>query len=56
MTIVVVRDELPGTGKSTRMIDEINNTPSDEKWIVVTPFLKECHRYTDHFKTKRNNQ
>lgn len=45
MTIVVVRDELPGTGKSTRMIEEINHSPSDQKWIIVTPFLKECHRY-----------
>lgn len=45
VTKVLVRDELPGTGKSSRMIQEINNSPSDQKWIVVTPFLKECHRY-----------
>lgn len=42
---VVVKDQLPGTGKSSRMIEEINNSDADERWIVVTPFLKECHRY-----------
>lgn len=44
-TKVTVHDCLPGTGKSTRMIDIINNSNKDERWIVVTPFLKECHRY-----------
>lgn len=45
MTTVIVYDQLPGTGKSSRMIEEINNSPKDQRWIVVTPFLKECHRY-----------
>jgi hypothetical protein len=45
MTRVVVHDCLPGTGKSTRMIDKINNSNKDVRYIVVTPFLKECHRY-----------
>lgn len=45
MTEVVVHDWLPGTGKSSRMIEQINNSNKDQRWIVVTPFLKECHRY-----------
>lgn len=45
MTKVIVYDELPGTGKSWRMIDKINNADKDRRFIVVTPFLKECHRY-----------
>jgi len=45
MTKVVVHDCLPGTGKSSRMIDKINNSNKDVRYIVVTPFLKECHRY-----------
>lgn len=45
MTKVIVYDELPGTGKSWRMIEAINNADKDRRFIVVTPFLKECHRY-----------
>lgn len=45
MTKVIVYDQLPGTGKSTRMIEKINNSDKDKRFIVVTPFLKECHRY-----------
>lgn len=45
MTKVIVYDQLPGTGKSTRMIDKINNSDKDKRFIVVTPFLAECHRY-----------
>lgn len=45
MTKVTVHDWLPGTGKSTRMIERINNSSPDERWIVVTPFLTEAHRY-----------
>lgn len=45
MTKVTIYDQLPGTGKSTRMIDKINNSDKDKRYIVVTPFLAECHRY-----------
>lgn len=45
MTSVLIHDSLMGTGKSTRMIEMINNSPEEQRWIVVTPFLKECHRY-----------
>lgn len=45
MTKVIVYDQLPGTGKSTKMIESINNADKDRRFIVVTPFLKECHRY-----------
>lgn len=45
MTTITIHDSLMGTGKSTAMIDRINNSDSDTRWIVVAPFLKECHRY-----------
>lgn len=45
VTQVVIHDCLMGTGKSSKMIDTINNNPSDQRWIVVVPFLQECHRY-----------
>lgn len=45
MTQVIIHDQLPGTGKSHRMIERINNSNTDERFIVVTPFLAECHRY-----------
>lgn len=50
MTKVIVHDQLPGTGKSKSMIERINESPSDEKWIVVAPFLTECHRYAGTLK------
>lgn len=40
-----VYDSIMGSGKSTRMIEEINNSLPETRWIVVTPFLAECHRY-----------
>jgi len=45
MTKVNIKDQLMGTGKSSKMIEEINNSDPDQRYIVVTPFLKECHRY-----------
>ena len=45
MTKVIIKDELMGTGKSTRMIEEINNSHPDQRYIVVVPFLAEAHRY-----------
>lgn len=42
---VTVHDCLPGTGKSSRMIEKINESDPDTRWIVVVPFLAECHRY-----------
>lgn len=44
-TVVKIRDQLMGTGKSWRAIEQINNSPKDERFIVVAPFLAECHRY-----------
>lgn len=45
MTYVIVKDQLMGTGKSTKMIREINESDPEQRYIVVTPFLAECHRY-----------
>lgn len=44
-TVVKIREQLMGTGKSWRAIEEINNAPKEERFIVVAPFLDECHRY-----------
>lgn len=44
-TKVTIYDELMGTGKSKKMIDKINNSDKDKRYIVVVPFLSECHRY-----------
>lgn len=45
MTKVIVHDQLMGTGKSSKMIETINNAPEENRYIVVAPFLDECHRY-----------
>lgn len=45
MTHVIIHDSLMGTGKSTRMIEHINNQPREKRYIIVAPFLSECHRY-----------
>ena len=45
MAKVIVKDELMGSGKSTRMIEQINESPIETRWIIVAPFLSECHRY-----------
>lgn len=42
---MIVKDELMGSGKSTRMIKQINESPAETRWIIVAPFLSECHRY-----------
>jgi len=45
VTHVIIKDQLMGTGKSSKMIEEINQDDPDQRYIVVTPFLAECHRY-----------
>ena len=41
MTKVTIKDELMGT----RMIEEINNSHPDQRYIVVVPFLAEAHSF-----------
>ena len=49
---IVVRDEIMGAGKSSRMIKEIEehfrtNPASDRRYIVVVPLRTEVERYTE---------
>ena len=51
---VIIVDEMMGSGKSTAAINYINNS-SDERFIVITPYLEEVERYikscqSKHFK------
>lgn len=45
MTDICVLDAYPGWGKSTKMIDMIKNDTTDNKYLVITPYLVEAHRY-----------
>lgn len=47
MTRVLVKEMLMGQGKSTWMIDTINNDVDIQhsKYVIVLPYLDECHRY-----------
>ncbi len=45
MTNIKVLDAIMGSGKSTRLIDDISNLPLTTKVIVVLPLLTECHRF-----------
>jgi hypothetical protein len=41
--MIKIIDALMGTGKTTKMIDEMNAHP-EQLYMVVVPFLKECKR------------
>src|SRR5690625_2573690 len=45
-----------GTGKSSRMIDTINSSCPSSRWIVVVPFLAECHRYAGTIIDKESKE
>lgn len=42
---VNIVDEIMGAGKSSAAINFINSSPSDTKFLVITPYLKEIERY-----------
>lgn len=42
-----VIDSGMGTGKTTKIIEYINNSEPYEKFIFITPYLKECKRVID---------
>lgn len=49
---IIIKDELMGSGKSTRMIKEINNdVDENSRYIIVLPYLAECHRYAGTIST-----
>ena len=41
---IKVLDAMMGSGKTTRLIQDIANLPPDSKVIYITPLLTECHR------------
>lgn len=41
---IKVYDAMMGSGKTTRLIQEISQLPKDAKIIYITPLLSECHR------------
>lgn len=44
--IVEVRDRICGDGKTTDMLKEVKESflnGADDKYIIITPYLKECH-------------
>lgn len=45
MTKITVYDACCGSGKSTRIIEELSKLPDEQKIIVVVPLLSETHRY-----------
>lgn len=56
-TVFKVYDAMMGSGKTTRMIEEIRTTDNDQNFLYITPLLDECHRIAgtsydedDHFK------
>lgn len=44
MTKIKVLDACMGSGKTTRIIQDISESDRDTKWIVVVPLLSETHR------------
>lgn len=41
---IKVLDAMMGSGKTTKLIDDISKLPADSKVIYITPLLTECHR------------
>lgn len=52
---VRVLDACPGSGKTTKLIDEISKLPVDSKIIYVTPMLSECHRVAGTYALMDDN-
>lgn len=43
-TVFKIYDAMMGSGKTTRMIQEIKTTDNDQNFLYITPLLDECHR------------
>lgn len=54
MLDVKVVDAYPGWGKTTNIINMIKKDKTDQRYLVITPYLSEAHRYagTEYIKTK----
>lgn len=42
--MIKVYDAIMGSGKTTKIIEEIQKSPMTQKFIFITPLLSECHR------------
>ena len=49
---VHIVDAIPGSGKSSAMINYINNAPADEKFLYITPYLEEVERIKENCMSK----
>ncbi|NUF12766.1 hypothetical protein [Acinetobacter oleivorans] len=56
-TVFKVYDAMMGSGKTTRMIEEIRTSDNKQNFLYITPLLDECHRISgtsydpeDHLK------
>jgi len=43
-TVFKVYDAMMGSGKTTRIIDEIKTADNSQNFLYITPLLNECHR------------
>ena len=41
---IKVYDAMMGSGKTTKIIENIKNSPMTQKYMFITPLLSECHR------------
>jgi hypothetical protein len=53
---IIVIDSYPGAGKTSFMIQHINELPKDQRVIYITPFLTEVKRVINSCPTKRFRQ
>lgn len=53
MCRIKIVDSIPGSGKTSAIINMINNDTSDNKYIYITPFLTEVERVKKNCKNKR---
>lgn len=53
---VKIVDEIMGAGKSSATINYINSSSSDDRFIVITPYLDEVQRYIDSCKSRHFKQ
>ena len=47
---VNIIDAIMGAGKTSAIINLINDSEDDEKFLVITPFLDEIKRYRSYCK------
>ena len=58
MTQVTIKERLMGQGKSKEMIEQINKDIDTDtsKYIIVLPYLSECHRYAGTISEGKSQQ